>query len=144
VTAGSTGTRVVDVVVVVDVEVVVTTIVVVVGSRSVVGVSPHATSAAAAAGAASAAATKASGPGSNTGPATATAEAAAPVTAAPIGASGSSPRKRIWLSQASGPSSRRNRPIPMFRNARTTVGSKCVPEQRAISRRASSAEMAGL
>ena len=62
----------------------------------------------------------------------------APVESTEVGNSG------ICASHDSGPITSRSRPIEMFKNARTTVGSNCPPEHLASSARASAAETGAL
>jgi hypothetical protein len=63
--------------------------------------------------------------------------AAAPKAAPTEGVIGNRARSGAWLSHESGPITSRILPSEMFTKARTRRGSNCVPEQRAISARAS-------
>ena len=70
---------------------------------------------------------------------------ATPPSEAPIeGVSGRRARSGACESQESGPITSRILPREMFTKARTSRGSNCVPEQRAISFRASVAPPAAL
>lgn len=56
------------------------------------------------------------------------------------GVSGIRASSGAWVSHETGPITRRMRPSEMFTNARTSAGSNCVAEQRAISSRPSTAD----
>ncbi len=65
-------------------------------------------------------------------------------TVAMPGVSGMRPSTGACASQDSGPIASRRRPSETPRNARTTRGSNCAPEQRAISSRAAPASPGSL
>jgi hypothetical protein len=65
-------------------------------------------------------------------------EASPPSAALTDGVNGKRASSGAWLSQETGPITSRIRPSEMFRNARTSAGSNCVPEHAVSSARASS------